>query len=267
MTVRLPSRRASARCSACRGPCSSCRRRTASTTSSPTSTRRCCRCSFRGSACRSPRPARSRRPSRSPDRSRSSSSGRSPTAGGRRCWPSPGRSSPSRCMSLAGLATSPLMLGAILVVGSLGSAAFHPTAAAIVNRVGGARRGTSMSVHVTGGAMGNAIAPMLFAPYAQYVGLSWTPLLAVPALVLLRVDPAADSRRAAVARARAVRVRRAPAVRQAAHAALDRGGHPDRRRHRLLDVPAGAADQAWHVGGGGGDGGRARIWSPAASAA
>jgi MFS transporter, FSR family, fosmidomycin resistance protein len=88
-------------------------------------------------------------------------------------------------MSLAGLATSPTMLGAILVVGCLGSAAFHPTAAAIVNRVGGARRGTAMSVHVTGGAMGNAIAPMLFAPYAQYVGITWTPLLAIPALVLL----------------------------------------------------------------------------------
>ncbi len=88
-------------------------------------------------------------------------------------------------MSLAGLATSPAMLAAILVVGSLGSAAFHPTAAAIVNRVGGARRGTSMSVHVTGGAMGNAIAPMLFAPYAAHVGIGWTPLLAVPALVLL----------------------------------------------------------------------------------
>ncbi len=89
------------------------------------------------------------------------------------------------CMSLAGLATSPAMLGAILVAGCLGSAAFHPTAAAIVNRVGGARRGTSMSIHVTGGAMGNAIAPMIFAPYAQHFGLSWTPLLAVPALLLL----------------------------------------------------------------------------------
>jgi FSR family fosmidomycin resistance protein-like MFS transporter len=89
------------------------------------------------------------------------------------------------CMSLAGLATSPAMLGAILVAGCLGSAAFHPTAAAIVNRVGGARRGTSMSVHVTGGALGNAIAPMLFAPYAAHVGITWTPLLAVPALVLL----------------------------------------------------------------------------------
>jgi FSR family fosmidomycin resistance protein-like MFS transporter len=88
-------------------------------------------------------------------------------------------------LSFAGLATSPLMLGAILVVGSLGSAAFHPTAAAIVNRVGGARRGTAMSVHVTGGAVGNALAPMIFAPYVQRFGLAWTPVLAVPAVVIL----------------------------------------------------------------------------------
>jgi len=89
------------------------------------------------------------------------------------------------CLSLAGLATTPLMLGAILVFGNLGSAAFHPTAAAIVNRVGGARRGLAMSVHVTGGAIGNAIAPLIFAPYAQRLGLRWTPLLAVPSLLLL----------------------------------------------------------------------------------
>ena len=88
-------------------------------------------------------------------------------------------------LSFAGLATSPLGLGAILVAGSLGSAAFHPTAAAIVNRVGGARRGTAMSIHVTGGAVGNAIAPMIFAPYAQRFGLAWTPVLALPALMLL----------------------------------------------------------------------------------
>jgi FSR family fosmidomycin resistance protein-like MFS transporter len=87
--------------------------------------------------------------------------------------------------SLAGLATTPLMLGTILVIGCLGSAAFHPTAAAMVNRIGGARRGTAMSVHVTGGAMGNAIAPMLFAPYVQAFGLTRTPWLALPALVLL----------------------------------------------------------------------------------
>lgn len=87
--------------------------------------------------------------------------------------------------SLAGLATSPLMLGTILVIGCLGSAAFHPTAAAMVNRIGGARRGTAMSVHVTGGAMGNAVAPMLFAPYVAAFGLRRTPWLALPALALL----------------------------------------------------------------------------------
>ena len=58
-------------------------------------------------------------------------------------------------------------------------------AAAMVNRIGGARRGTAMSVHVTGGAMGNAIAPMLFAPYVQAFGLTRTPWLALPALALL----------------------------------------------------------------------------------
>ena len=88
-------------------------------------------------------------------------------------------------MSFAPLATTPLMLGAVLVAGNLGSAAFHPTAAAIVNRVGGDRRGLAMSVHVTGGAMGNAIAPLIFAPYAQRFGVVWTPLLALPALALL----------------------------------------------------------------------------------
>jgi MFS transporter, FSR family, fosmidomycin resistance protein len=87
--------------------------------------------------------------------------------------------------SMAGLATSPAMLGAILVVGCLGSAAFHPTAAAMVNRIGGARRGTAMSLHVTGGAMGNAIAPMLFAPYVAVFGITRTPWLALPALAAL----------------------------------------------------------------------------------
>lgn len=88
-------------------------------------------------------------------------------------------------LSLAGLSTSRFMLGTILVLGALGSAAFHPAAAAIVNRVGGARRGTAMSVHVTGGALGTAIGPMLFAPFAQHFGLSWTPILGVPGVVLL----------------------------------------------------------------------------------
>lgn len=88
-------------------------------------------------------------------------------------------------LSLAGVATSAMTLGLIVIVGSLGSAAFHPASASLVHRAGGRRPGLAMSVHVTGGAVGTAIAPLIFAPYVQYLGLSWTPLLAVPALLAL----------------------------------------------------------------------------------
>jgi FSR family fosmidomycin resistance protein-like MFS transporter len=88
-------------------------------------------------------------------------------------------------LSLAGLASSPMMLGVIVVVGSLGSAAFHPASASLVHSAGGDKPGLAMSVHVTGGAVGTAIAPLIFAPYVQRFGLGWTPLLALPALLAL----------------------------------------------------------------------------------
>jgi MFS transporter, FSR family, fosmidomycin resistance protein len=85
-------------------------------------------------------------------------------------------------LSFAGSATSPIMLGTVLVLGNLGNAAFHPTAAAVVNRVGRESRATAMSLHITGGAVGNAIAPAIFSMYAQWIGAWWTPLLALPGL-------------------------------------------------------------------------------------
>jgi FSR family fosmidomycin resistance protein-like MFS transporter len=88
-------------------------------------------------------------------------------------------------LSLAGIATSPMMLGVIMVVGSLGSAAFHPASASLVHRAGGRSPGLAMSVHVTGGAVGGAFGPLLFAPYVQQFGLHWTPLLAVPGLLAI----------------------------------------------------------------------------------
>ena len=88
-------------------------------------------------------------------------------------------------LSLIGAAWSPLVLGAVLVVGGLGGAAFHPTAAALVHRLGGGRRGLAMSIHITGGSLGYSLAPVLFAPFVGTFGLSWTPVLALPGLVLL----------------------------------------------------------------------------------
>jgi FSR family fosmidomycin resistance protein-like MFS transporter len=88
-------------------------------------------------------------------------------------------------LSFIGLAWSPAVLGVILVAGGLGGAAFHPTAAALVHRCGGSRRGLAMSIHITGGSLGYSLAPLLFAPYVGTFGLTWTPLLALPGLALL----------------------------------------------------------------------------------
>jgi FSR family fosmidomycin resistance protein-like MFS transporter len=88
-------------------------------------------------------------------------------------------------LSFTGTATSPVMLGAILVVGGLGGAAFHPPAAALAHRLGGARPGFTMSVYITGGTLGFSLGPLLFAPFAQRFGLTWTPLLALPGLAVV----------------------------------------------------------------------------------
>ena len=90
-------------------------------------------------------------------------------------------------LSFVGVAPNAPALAVILVVGGLGAAAFHPPAAALAHRLGGAHRGLAMSVHITGGTLGFAMGPLLFAPAAQHFGLQWTPLLAIPGLVVIAV--------------------------------------------------------------------------------
>jgi FSR family fosmidomycin resistance protein-like MFS transporter len=88
-------------------------------------------------------------------------------------------------LSLIGLSTSAWMLGAVLIFGGLGGAAFHPPAAALVHRFSGQQRGLAMAFHITSGNIGQAVAPLLFAPYVQRFGLSATPWLMLPAIALL----------------------------------------------------------------------------------
>jgi FSR family fosmidomycin resistance protein-like MFS transporter len=88
-------------------------------------------------------------------------------------------------LSLIGLAESPAMLALILIAGGLGAAAFHPPAAALAHRLGGDRRGLAMSVYITGGTLGFSLGPLMFAPFAQHFGLEWTPVLAVPGLLVV----------------------------------------------------------------------------------
>ena len=106
-------------------------------------------------------------------------------------------------LSFVGVSSSSAMLAAVLVIGGLGGAAFHPPAAALAHRLGGDRPGLAMSVHITGGSLGFSLGPLLFAPFVQRFGLEWTPVLAIPglavvALLLSRVPkvpmPHAESR-------------------------------------------------------------------------
>ena len=88
-------------------------------------------------------------------------------------------------MSMIGLAVSPLMLGVILVIGGLGGAAFHPPAAALVYKLADHRKGLAMSTHLSGGSLGFAAAPVLFAPFIAFMGLKWSPLVMIPGLLAL----------------------------------------------------------------------------------
>jgi FSR family fosmidomycin resistance protein-like MFS transporter len=97
-------------------------------------------------------------------------------------------------LSFVGVSPTVEVLAGVLIVGGLGGAAFHPPAAALAHRLGGDHRGLAMSVHITGGTLGFSLGPLLFAPAAQHLGLSFTPLLAIPgllviALFLRRVPP------------------------------------------------------------------------------
>jgi FSR family fosmidomycin resistance protein-like MFS transporter len=88
-------------------------------------------------------------------------------------------------MSLIGLAWSPVTLGIILVLGGLGGAAFHPPAAALVYKLADHRKGLAMSTHLSGGSLGFAAAPVLFAPFIAGVGLQWSWLIMIPGLIAL----------------------------------------------------------------------------------
>jgi FSR family fosmidomycin resistance protein-like MFS transporter len=88
-------------------------------------------------------------------------------------------------LSFVGWANSAMTLGALLVLGGLGGAAFHPPAAAGVFRASGVHKGYAMSVHITAGSVGMAMAPLFFAPVIERMGMHWSPVLAVPGLVAL----------------------------------------------------------------------------------
>ena len=88
-----------------------------------------------------------------------------------------------RC-TLIGLAPNHVGCSALVLDRSAGSAArrFIRPPQRSCTGTPGSSAGLAMSFHITSGTLGQAIAPLVFAPFAQRFGLSATPLLMIPAL-------------------------------------------------------------------------------------
>lgn len=91
------------------------------------------------------------------------------------------------CTSLLGLvAVAPALwvLVALLVVGGLGSAAFHPAGVILAGAAGEARRGLAVSLFSAGGTIGLALGPVAVLALVATFGLGAAPWLGVPGLVV-----------------------------------------------------------------------------------
>ena len=83
-----------------------------------------------------------------------------------------------------GLAPQYIVLVALAILSGLGTAAYHPQAAAMVVNVAGQRRATAMSVYLLGGNVGFAIGPYLAVWVLRQLGWHGLPLLAIPGLAM-----------------------------------------------------------------------------------
>ena len=86
-------------------------------------------------------------------------------------------------LSAIGLAPSFGVLVALLMVGGLGVAAFHPQAAALASDLS-PRRSLAMAIFVTGGTLGFALGPLLAVMTVGAFGLERTWIAAIPGLLM-----------------------------------------------------------------------------------
>ena len=88
-------------------------------------------------------------------------------------------------ISLVGIApTFPILL-TIIVLGSIGSSMYHPTAAGMVSTFSGPHIGLSMSVFNMGGTMAFGLGPLLITYLVSRLGLSATPLVLLIGLAVM----------------------------------------------------------------------------------
>jgi FSR family fosmidomycin resistance protein-like MFS transporter len=87
-------------------------------------------------------------------------------------------------LALIGVAPRLWMVFALIVLGGLGSAGYHPAAAVLARRVLPDRAQLGMSLLAAGGMLGMAVGPITVLFIAAHLGLGFTPLLMIPGVVL-----------------------------------------------------------------------------------
>ena len=103
-------------------------------------------------------------------------------------------------LSSLGLAPGFAALVGILLVGGMGSAAYHPHNTSQASRLGGRRRGLSTAVFITVGTAGLGLGPLYLTAVIERFGFEGMWLAAVPVMILLPVlvwripEPARNSR-------------------------------------------------------------------------
>jgi len=91
-------------------------------------------------------------------------------------------------MSMIGTVTRSSQLFFVLILGGIGTALFHPAAAALVGgRKGASNRGVMMALFSAGGTAGAALAPVLIIPFIASFGTMRTPFLIIPGLAVVFV--------------------------------------------------------------------------------
>jgi FSR family fosmidomycin resistance protein-like MFS transporter len=90
----------------------------------------------------------------------------------------------SSLLSLMGVVPSPALLFGLLLIGGLGSAAFHPAATSLARNLSKRGAGLGLAVFSAGGSLGVAVGPVVVLYAVSNYGLSATPWLMVPGVLL-----------------------------------------------------------------------------------
>jgi FSR family fosmidomycin resistance protein-like MFS transporter len=87
-------------------------------------------------------------------------------------------------LSLIGVTQNYYLLLLLSALSGLGTAGFHPQAAAMVSSVSGSRKGFCQSIFVAGGNVGWALTPLMVIPVVKNFGLNSTPIFAIPGIMV-----------------------------------------------------------------------------------